>query len=245
MLKGGGAAGMIQFAICDDEPQMIQEIAEGVARYMKEKQISAYSVSGFSEGAALLRAGPFDVIFLDIQMEGTDGMETARLLRRRGDRSLLIFATVLRDCVFDAFEVEAWDYLVKPLEEERFRRTMDRALQALSWRAAKPLLIQRGALCQAVSPDEIVYCEAQGRKIYLHKTDGEIVDYYDKMKDLESRVDGPFFRCHRSYLVNLASVRGCQAGQILLRQGGTIPVSRLRERALKEALLRYLKEGDF
>lgn len=236
---------MIQFAICDDEPQMIQEIAEGVARYMKEKQIAAYSVSGFSEGAALLRAGPFDVIFLDIQMEGTDGMETARQLRRRGDRSLLIFATVLRDCVFDAFEVEAWDYLVKPLEEERFRLTMDRALQALNRRAAKPLLIQRGALCQAVSPDEIVYCEAQGRKIYLHKTDGEIVDYYDKIKDLENRVEGPFFRCHRSYLVNLASVRGCQAGQILLRQGGAIPVSRLRERALKEALLRYLKEGDF
>lgn len=237
---------MLKIAICDDEPLTVQDISKRLADYLEEKRVAASHVEVFSSGRALLeRAGDFALIFLDIQMERPDGMETARLLRRRGDRSLLIFATVLRDCVFDAFEVEAWDYLVKPLEEERFRRTMDRALQALSWRAAKPLLIQRGALCQAVSPDEIVYCEAQGRKIYLHKTDGEIVDYYDKMKDLESRVDGPFFRCHRSYLVNLASVRGCQAGQILLRQGGAIPVSRLRERALKEALLRYLKEGDF
>ena len=68
------------------------------------------------------------MIFLDIQMEHPDGMETARLLRRWGVHSLLIFVTVLRECVFDSFQVEAFDYLLKPLDSARFCQTMDRVL---------------------------------------------------------------------------------------------------------------------
>lgn len=101
---------MIKFAICDDEPMMAQELAGHLADYMKEKSIVC-SVSSFSNGHTLLgRVGSFDVIFLDIQMEQPDGMETARLLRQRGDHCLLIFVTVLKECVFDSFQVEAFDY---------------------------------------------------------------------------------------------------------------------------------------
>ena len=97
---------MITFAICDDEPMMAQELAGHLADYMKEKPMTAYDLSSFSNGRALLkRVGSFDVIFLDIQMEQPDGMETARLLRQRGDHSLLIFVTVLKECVFDSFQV--------------------------------------------------------------------------------------------------------------------------------------------
>ena len=82
---------MITFAICDDEPMMAQELAGHLADYMKEKSMTAYSVSSFFNGCALLEnSGSFDVIFLDIQMEQPDGMETARLLRQRGEHSLLI-----------------------------------------------------------------------------------------------------------------------------------------------------------
>jgi len=77
---------MIKIAICDDEPMMAQELAGHLAEYMKEKSITAYDLSSFPDSCALLDAADhFDVIFLDIQMEQPDGMETARLLRRRGD----------------------------------------------------------------------------------------------------------------------------------------------------------------
>ena len=83
---------MIKFAICDDEPLMAQELARYLASYMEEKQTAGCSVSSFPNGRALLESsGGFDVIFLDIQMEHPDGMETAKLLRQRGDRSLLVF----------------------------------------------------------------------------------------------------------------------------------------------------------
>ena len=234
---------MIKFAICDDEPLMAQELAGHLADYMKENLITAYSVSSFSDGRALLDAiDRFDVIFLDIQMEQPDGMETAKLLRRRGDHSLLVFVTVLKELVFDAFQVEAYDYLLKPLDRARFKQTMDRVLRSLDRKTAEDIVIQRGTGCEVVLLSDIVYCEVLGRKIYLHKHDGTVSDYYDKLEDLERRVDGRFFKCHRSFLVNLDYVRGCQDGQVLLAQGERIPASRLRERELTQALLRYMKE---
>ncbi|WP_322176779.1 LytR/AlgR family response regulator transcription factor [Acutalibacter caecimuris] len=233
---------MIMFAICDDEPQMAREIADQLAGYMKETDCD-YSVDCFSSGHALLKSSDeFDVIFLDIQMERPDGMETAALLRRRESRSLLIFVTVLKDRVFDVFPLEAFDYLLKPLDRDRFRRTMDRALRWLERDAAKNLVIQRGSGCQVVPLSDILYCEVLGRKIFIHKKDGIVLDYYDRLEDLEQRVDSRFFKCHRSYLVNLDHVGGCQEGQVLLSQGERIPVSRLRERELTQALLRHMKE---
>ena len=233
---------MIKFAICDDEPQMAREIADQLASYMKETA-GGYSVECFSSGYALLKSSEeFDVIFLDIQMERPDGMETARLLRQRDNHSLLVFVTVLKECVFDAFQVEAYDYLLKPLDSARFRQTMDRALRWLERDAAKNLVIQRGSGCQVVLLSDLMYCEVLGRKIYLHKNDGRVVDYYDRLEELEQRVDSRFFKCHRSYLVNLDYVSGCQGGQVLLQRGERLPVSRLRERELTQALLRHMKE---
>ena len=119
---------------------------------------------------------------------------------------------------------------------------MDRVLDALERRTGAAIVVQRGGGCEVVLLSDIVYCEVLGRKVYLHKNDGTISDYYDKLEDLERRVDRRFFKCHRSYLVNLDYVRGCRDGQVLLPQGERIPASRLRERELTQALLRYMKE---
>ena len=236
---------MIKFAVCEDEPLMARELADHLAKYMEEKPAAAYSVRSFTGGRALLEsASGFDVIFLDVQMEQPDGMETARLLRRRGDRSLLVFVTVLKECVFDAFQVEAYDYLLKPLKEGDFHRTMDRVIRTLEQRASQNIVIPRGSGCEIVPLSDIVYCEVLGRKIYLHKEDGTVSGYYDRLEDLERRMGTRFFRCHRSYLVNLDYVRGCQGGQVLLSQGEAIPASRLRGRELTAALLRHMKEGN-
>ena len=237
---------MIKFAICDDEPVMAQEITNQLSQYMHEKGLTSYCLNSFSNGRSLLENGcDFDVIFLDIQMEHLNGMETAKMLRQRKNHSLLIFVTVLKEYVFDAFEVEAFDYLIKPLDSGHFKRTMDRVIISLRSKEAKSIVIQRGTSCEVILLEQILYCEVQGRKIYIHKNDGKIVGYYDKLEDMEQRLDSRFFRCHRSYLVNLEYVRGCNAGQVMLSQGDKIPVSRLRERDLTQALLRYMKERDF
>lgn len=236
---------MIKFAVCDDEPAMARKVCEFISRYMQKKQDTAYHISSFSNSRSLLESScDFDMIFLDIQMEQPDGMETARLLRRRSTHCLLVFVTVLKECVFDAFEVQAYDYLIKPIDDLHFEKMMNRAMGTLEQRTSKQIVILKGVSCEVVPLSQILYCEVQGRKVYIHQEDGKIIDYYEKLNDFEQHVDKRFFRCHRSYLVNLDHVRGSHSGQVFLSDGSTIPVSRLREHELTEALLRYMKEKE-
>lgn len=221
---------------------MAEELAVCLSEYMNEKQLTDYHISTFSDGGSLLENGcDFDLIFLDIQMKQPDGMETARLLRQRGNQSLLVFVTVLKECVFEAFEVQAYDYLVKPLDRRHFKKLMDRAVNFLKQNAAESIVIQRRISCEVILLSQIVYCEVIGRKIYIHLAEGKTTVYYERMESLERRLDGRFFRCHRSYLVNLDYIRGCSGGRVRLQQGEEIPVSRLRERDLTQALLRHMK----
>ena len=234
---------MLHFAVCDDEPYMLDRISAQISECLSELGCQEFRLAGFSGGQALLEAGDrFDLVFLDVQMAPPDGLETAKALRRRGDGCLVVFLTVLRERVFDAFEVRAFDYLVKPASPERLRRTLERALEDLDRRQARTLLVQRGTAREVVPLDEIVYCEVMGRKVYLHREDGGVLDYYDKLADLDRRLGSGFFRCHRSYLVDLDHVRGCGGGQVRLSGGGAVPVSRLREGELTQALLRRMRE---
>lgn len=234
---------MIKIAVCDDEPAMVDALCAEIDAWMQQKNEAAYHVSRFSGGRALLESPcAFDIVFLDIQMEHPNGMETAKMLRRRSRDTVLIFVTVLKDYVFDAFEVTACDYLIKPLDTARFQRTMHRAVAACRQRASQSIVIQKGTSCAVILLSQIVYCEVQGRKIYIHQENGTVTDYYDKLEQFERRLDGRFFKCHRSYLVNLDKVCGCQAGQAVLSDGSEVPVSRLREHQLTEALLRHMKE---
>lgn len=222
---------------------MLESLSAFFTAYMNERRLPC-RVEAFSSGAALLtRAPDFDLILLDIRMEGLDGMETARRLRQEEYRGLVIFVTALDEMVYDAFSVEAFDYLLKPLDGQRFRETMDRAVRALGRRRGGSLLVQRGSFRRTVPLGEIVYGEVLGRKVYLHLQSGEQVDYYEKLDNLARQVDGRFFRCHRSYLVNLDFVRSCGGGRVTLSRGGEVPVSRMRERDFTQALLRRMKEA--
>ena len=135
---------MIRIAICDDEKQTADQIRKLVSGFFREKNMEA-SVVCFSGGEELLQYGKnIDVLFLDIQMEGMDGMETARKLRSRNFRGFLIFITILKEMVFRSFEVQAYDYLVKPVGEKKFAGTMERLLVSMNHAGGEKLLVQKG-----------------------------------------------------------------------------------------------------
>lgn len=173
-----------------------------------------------------------------------DGMQTARLLRRQGSRCLLIFVTALCEPVYDAFAVEAFDYLTKPVDPARFAATVARALRALAARGRQSLILPRAGGREVIPLEQLVYCEVQGRRLYLHRLDGSVLDCPGRMKDLERQLDGRFFKCHRSYLVNLDHLQGFGGGLARLPGGGQIPVSRLREQELAAALLRRMRQRE-
>ena len=239
--SGRGGDALIRIAICDDEKHMSEHIRSFVSDFFRKKN-REISLRMFSGGEELLSYnGQIDLLFLDIQMKDMDGMETARKLRAGRFRGVLIFITVLKEMVFQSFEVQAYDYLVKPVDKKQFEKTMDRLYASMQNASEDSLLVQKGYEGRIIPKDEIVFCEIIDRKIYLNLASGEVVDYYERIENLETKLDNRFYRCHRSYLINLKHLKGYKNGTACMDNGKEIPVSRLRSKEFSGVVLQYMK----
>lgn len=232
---------MIRIGICDDEKYMSNKIRAMVSGFFRERNIEILILQ-FSGGEELLEYDKqIDILFLDIQMKGIDGVETARKLRRRNFKGFLIFITVLKEMVFQSFEVQPYDYLVKPVEEQYFDKMMERLLASIKNAREENLLVQKGYESRIVPIGDIVFCEIIDRKIYLHLVSSEVVDYYERIENLEKKLNHGFFRCHRSYLIHLKYLKGYKNGTAYMENGREIPVSRLRGKEFSNVILHYMK----
>ena len=205
----------------------------------KNREISLHMFSGGEE--LLSYNGQIDILFLDIQMKDMGGMETARKLRADQFRGFLVFITVLKEMVFQSFEVQAYDYLVKPVDEKQFEKTMERIYASMKNASEDSLLVKKGYEGRVIPKDEIVFCEIIDRKIYLNLASGEVADYYERIENLETKLDNRFYRCHRSYLINLKHLKGYKNGTACMDNGKEIPVSRLRSKEFSGVVLQYMK----
>ena len=220
---------------------MSDHIRSFVSDFFRKKN-REISLRMFSGGEELLSYnGQIDILFLDIQMKDMDGMETARKLRADKFRGFLVFITVLKEMVFQSFEVQAYDYLVKPVDDKQFEKTMERLYASMQNASEDSLLVQKGYEGRIIREDEIVFCEIIDRKIYLNLASGEVVDYYERIENLETKLNNRFYRCHRSYLINLKHLKGYKNGTACMDNGKEIPVSRLRSREFSGVVLQYMK----
>lgn len=230
----------MQIAICDDEKEILEMLAEKVQKLYPQAFLSLYG-----SGEELLSAGVEpDIVLLDIQMAGKDGMETAREFRRKNRRTVLIFVTALEEYVFQAFDVGAFHYLVKPFEDEKFAEVLGKAVRQLEEKnkasgngkeEAPGLMVQSGGQHFFVKLEEIVYAEVFNRKIVLHTLDSDI-EYYGKMKELEKKAGEAFYRPHRAYLVNFAFVKKYDGTTIYLEKGQAL----MAKQNYPEFVKRYL-----
>ncbi len=235
---------MIRIGICDDERYMSDRIQAMVSGFFRQKNIEI-KILQFSSGEELIKYDKkIDILFLDIQMKGIDGIETARKLRRRKFKGVLIFITVLKEMVFQSFEVQPYDYLVKPIEEQYFKKMMERLLASMKNASEENLLIQKGYESRIISIEDIVFCEIIDRKIYLNLASAEVIDYYDRIENLEKKLNHGFFRCHRSYLIHLKYLKSYKNRTAYMENGREIPVSRLRSKEFSNVILQYMKGGE-
>ncbi|MEY8392784.1 LytTR family DNA-binding domain-containing protein [Lachnospiraceae bacterium 45-W7] len=103
------------------------------------------------------------------------------------------------------------------------------------------LFVQKGYESRIIRKNEIVFCEIIDRKIYLNLASDEVIDYYERIENLEAKLEGYFFRCHRIYLVNLKHLKGYKNGAAYMDNGREIPVSRLRSKEFSSVVLQYMK----
>ena len=251
---------MIKIAICDDEGNIRAHLAtlikaqadgtgqaDGAGRADGAGHPPTYQVAGYATPEELLAdPQPPDLLFLDIQFgPGQDGMALARQLRQRyGGKPLIIFVTGFDQYVFDAFDVGAFQYLLKPVDEQKFAQVFARAAEALAQGAAprQALTLHTGNASRTVPLEDIYYIESTGHKVVLHLKEGQLA-YYAKLQDLEDQLQGSFFRIHKGYLVNLSYIEGYSRTQVELAGGESLLISKYKYQAFVQAYLRFLKQG--
>lgn len=230
---------MLRIAVCDDDALFAEETAGRVAAILKDK--TEYTVSKFTSAGQLLASGPQDIVLLDIEMQGLDGMEAARRLRARGDACRLIFLTSHPRYVFAAFDVEASHYLTKPVEPKKLREVLLRLTARVSEEALRCIAVRQGAGLLRIPLSDILYLEVVDRKVFLHTAEATY-DFYGKLEQLEQEFPEGFFRCHRSYIVQFSHIRRYDQAEITLVNGERIPISKRKYQMFCHAFLQYLKK---
>lgn len=235
----------MNIAVVDDEQLIREQICSLIKKGNPE-----YCIEAYSSGNALLGSGHFfDIVFLDIQMEGINGIETARKLRTqpapqtKGTETVLIFITGLQEYVFDAFDVSAFHYLLKPIEEAKFTEVFRRAVAEIekkkTWQRQQLFLKNRG---QLLDQCDILYLESRGKKVAIH-TLKETIEIYAVLGELEQQLSDSFYRCHRSYLVNMAYITEFDLDSITLNNGEQIYLTRKKHKEFAKTYMWYLQNG--
>ena len=240
---------MIRIAICDDEANIRTYLSSLIGAQSCPCEIVEYA----SAGDCLADHREIDLLFLDIELapsgSGLDGMALARKIRERatGTQPVIIFVTGYERYVFDAFDVGAFQYLLKPVDEEKFAQVFARAVEQIAANRENPqkgrvLTLQSANTSKTIPLDSIYYIESSNHRVELHLKDGEFA-CYAKIGDLELELQDQFFRIHKGYLVNLSYVAGYSKTEVTLTNGEKLLLSKYKYQDFVKAYLRFLKRG--
>jgi len=234
----------LYIAICDDEKTVADFLHASLQKWAAARE-QAVEVSVFSSAEAFLFALPdahVDILLLDIQMGGEDGMSLAKKLRGTASAIEIIFITGYKDLVFEGYSVSALDFIVKPVREETLFAALNRGAERIGGakRKALPLASATGDIIR-VYEDDIIYIEAEKHSARMVTTHG---DFYLKMSfSALSDMLPPMLFCrpHRSYMVSLRYIRSITKADIVLDSGAKIPLSRLNYKAINAAFIQYYR----
>lgn len=231
----------MNIAIVDDEKNIREQIKKLIEKQKPDCKLEVYGTGG-----ELLDAGMhFDMIFLDIQMEGLNGIDTARTLRKRDEETVLVFVTGMKEYVFEAFDVSAFHYLLKPIEEQKFMEVFNRAVKEAEKRKYQKqelLFVKTRNRSVTLKRKNILYVENRGKKVEIH-TAKEIIEIYAAMIRLEEQLGESFYRCHRGYLVNMAYIAEYNRESIRLSNGEWVYMAKEKYNKFVKEYMRYLRNG--
>lgn len=234
---------MLSIAVCDDEVIECCNMAKRIKEIMEEMKMPCI-IRQFQSGRELLQAlESFDIIFLDIIMQELDGMKTAQLFRKKAFDKILIFVSSSREYVFEAYDVEAFQYLLKPVDDRKLKSVLRKAVLKTERRSQEFIVVSRERQKKKLFLDDIYYFEINGRVVDVHGAEG-IFTYYEQIGELEDKLrDKGFFRCHKSYLINLKYVDGYNRQEVILENGETIVIAKRRYEEYCQKVLEVMRES--
>ena len=228
---------MLKIAVCDDDRQMLGKMQQYLKDFDKLFRICLYS-----SGEALLNSGEtYDFIFLDIDMRGISGIDTARMLRKKDRKAKIIYVTAYEDFRDYAFSVHAFAYLVKPVSKEKIQEILREALEYTETEDMGPSLCFHttdGLLDICIR--DIYYFEYQNRQLKMATVSGDVW-IPDSIHHMAQKMESyGFLMPHKSFIVNLFHIRNLKGYDIFMTDGSIVPLSQKKSADFRKRLAAYL-----
>ena len=236
----------MKIAVCDDDMATREHIVTLIKELIRDT-----TVVTFASGEEMLKAKEdFDISFLDVKMKELSGMDVAKHIRQEQEqngskKSIIIFVSGYEKYMNDAFDVLAFHYLLKPIDEEKFRTVFGRALKELSVaeeRTKRYILVKSSGVQQKVYVKDVYYIESANKKVIIH-TGAGILESYGKMEKLEQMTGNGFYRCHRCYLVNMEKIVSYNADTIKVVNGDKLILAQKKYNDFIRHYMKYAKNG--
>lgn len=235
---------MIKIAVVEDEKRWSDAFLDYIRRYSAERKMTV-SADVFPDGMEFISSyeGGYDLVLMDIAMPHMNGLEAAQRLRATDEYVCLIFITTMAQYAVKGYEVNAFDFLVKPVEYELFKIKMDKVLARIESGGNKSYTVVTASGMRKLPLSDIRYVESAKHYLYFHTTDKEY-----KMRAVlndirEFFLSNGFAEVNRSILVNLAFIEGYSAAEVNLFGGETLPLSRIYKTEFLKNLASHLGRG--
>ncbi len=234
---------MLEIAIVEDEENYRKVLWQYLRKYETETAEQIH-ISVFTDGDEIVEhySARYDIILMDIEMRFMNGMDAARKIREVDRSVIIIFITNMAQYAIQGYEVDALDYVLKPISYFAFSQKLQRAVGRMKKREEHYINIVSKNGVNKVAVSEIGWIESEGHRLIYHVKDRAYESTLNSMKKVENELkECNFFRCNKGYLVNLAHVKAIQDGWAILTNG-KVMISRAKKTEFQKALTTYVGE---
>ena len=234
---------MIKIAIVEDEVLYADQLQEYLKKYEEEYR-ETFEISVFQDGDQIVHhyKAEYDVILMGVEMRFMDGMSAAEEIRKMDTEVVIIFITNMPQYAVRGYEVDALDYVLKPITYFAFAQRLNRAIERIKKRTKRVISVNIKGSQIRMPIESVYYIESQGHTLIFHGVNGE-VEAPGTMKEIQEKLrDEHFFRGNKGYLINLAHVDRVVEGCAVVA-GEELVLSRGRRKEFMEALAGYWGEA--
>lgn len=235
---------MIRIAIVEDDEKEANLLKEYIVNYGKTNKLS-FHIDWYNDAFYLLDnySSNYEIIFMDIEMSKLNGMEAAIKLRQLDNVVTLIFVTNMAKYAVKGYEVDALDFIVKPVRYSTFLMKFKKALSKITSNQDVNIIVTRKGGILRLTSRQIIYIEVTGHKLKYHLSD-EILEGYGSLSDLEKQLEVcNYLRCNSCYLINPQYISRVQNNIVVMTNGDELQISRPRKKEFMMRLANLLGEG--
>lgn len=233
----------MRIAVCDDEELFRIEFKSVLDKVLINAE---YDIDTFSGGSSLYEAflkNPFDLVFLDIEMPGIDGITLAKRLRAVSENVQIVFLTSHIEYALEGYEVNALRYLVKPVDMNKLSEVL-KYIQDKKNNSRQIMIKQEGEDI-VIDISDIIYMESMDKNVRIVTSKSEYITRYNISDYEEELKNSGFLRIHRGYLISLSKVKKILKNDVVMDGDISLPVSRSNIKTLKDALYAYVEGTAF